>query len=240
MTRLTLLLVCAGAALTARASTIYSTGFEHPTFNTGQLVGQDDWVTDHTNSAARVQTSVVHSGYQAVKIDALPIVLDHWWWSAGHAYDPWGAGESVVQVETYMRLSSDYFRSESWGLDVYDSQVDRVGLWSVDDDNNLRVWNGTSGLDVDTGVDIARGQWYRFTARFDYRAGTYTVLVDGVQAGGTYPMGSTLDFGDADFRVTEPGFDKAYFDDFSVTTQPEPASLGLVLLAGVAGLRRRA
>lgn len=240
MPKLAILVVCAAAAA-APAGTIYETGFEQPTFVPGSIVGQDAWVTSGLiDAGATVQSAVVYAGAQALELNALPLLASRWWWAAGQGFDPLAAGTPVVEVETHLLLSAALpaWRSGSWGLDVYDSNVDRVGLWFLDDEGSLIVWDGSQGVGLDTGVDVPRNEWHGFTTRLDYATATYTVLVDGVQAGGVFAMGSTLDFGDADLRVTAPAFDCAYVDDYAIHATPEPASLLLLCVAGLL-LRRR-
>ena len=73
---------------------------------------------------------------------------------------------------------------------------------------------------------------------FDYAAGDYTISVDGSSTG-PYAMSSTIDFSDADLRVTSPGFDTAFFDNYGIAAVPEPSCLVLLIGGALALLRRK-
>jgi hypothetical protein len=53
---------------TARADVLYQTGFEAPTYTTGDLNGQDGWGTT-VPGAIQVESTTVHFGLQAVAVD---------------------------------------------------------------------------------------------------------------------------------------------------------------------------
>jgi MYXO-CTERM domain-containing protein len=228
-------LLCCALVAVAQASVIYSTGFESPTFTTANLDLQNGWDghTFGTPSAATVQTAVTHAGSQAVKIDATPIPSSAWYLK-DLSFNPVAAGTPIVTVEWWMRLDSGSSNSTAWGVDVYGSDGNRVGYMQVDSTNNVRLNN------VATSTSITRGAWYDFKMVFDYTAHTYQGFVNGTPVGAAAAMPAYNGFGDADLAVWGAGYDKAYFDDYSIVATPEPASFGLLALGALTVLRRRA
>ncbi len=236
MRKMSALVVVLGLVAAANATVVYSTGFEAPTFTAGtSLVGQDGWVGDDAD-APQIQTAVVYSGTQALAIDSSPLAGSNWFWKVT-SFDPIAAGEPILEISTQMRLSTDDTPSGSWALDVYDSEVDRVALMYVDETNAVSIYDVEGGTSIATGITVPRDTWFSFKLVLDYANDTYYGIVDGVPTL-TTNLGSQLDLSDADFRCSTPGYDVAYFDDFSITATPEPASF-LLLGLGILALRRR-
>src|SRR5271170_1905040 len=58
------------ACCAARANTtLFSTGFEPPTYTVGTIAGQDSWGTSGGNAANQIQTGTVKSGTQAFGVN---------------------------------------------------------------------------------------------------------------------------------------------------------------------------
>jgi|WetSurMetagenome_2_1015567.scaffolds.fasta_scaffold227577_2 hypothetical protein len=231
------LLALAVGALSAPAQAviIYSTGFEPPTFTTGELDAQDGWYADVLGSAA-IQTSVVYAGSQALAIDSSPVPSSAWYYKAG-AYDPIASGTPLVQASVQMRLGSVGTASGSWGLDVYASDS-RVGLMYVNNVNQVYIYDVEGAAAISTGITVTRDVWHSFELIMDYANDTYYGKVDGVSTV-TTNLGSQTNFSDADFRVTSAQYDVSYWDNLSVTATPEPTSLALLALGALAAARRR-
>jgi hypothetical protein len=227
-------ILCSGLVAAAQASVIYSTGFESPTFSTGNLDGQNGWDghTYGTASAATVQTATAHAGSQAVQIDSTPI-LNSAWYMKNLSFNPVTAGTPIVTVEWWMRLDTGSSNSSAWGVDVYGSDGNRVGYMQVDSTNNVRLNN------VATSTSITRGTWNDFKMVFNYTAHTYQGFVNGTSVGAAAAMPAYNGFGDADLACWGAGYDKAYFDDYSIVATPEPASFGLLAVGALSVLRRR-
>ena len=67
VTAFSLLFLAVLISATASAGTIYQTGFESPTYLLGGLNGQSGWTI---STVPIIETSIVHSGLQAVQFDA--------------------------------------------------------------------------------------------------------------------------------------------------------------------------
>lgn len=228
-------ILCCGLVAVAQATIIYSTGFESPTFTTGNLDGQNGWDGHSfaTASAAKVQTAVTHAGSQAVAIDASPIPSSAWY-VKDLSFNPITAGTPIVTVAWSMRVDTGSLLSSAWGVDVYGSDGARVGYIQVDSTNTVKFAGSA------TTTTITRGTWYDFALVFDYAAHTYQGFLNGTTVAPAATMPSYNGFGDADLACWGAGYDKAYFDDYSVVATPEPASLGLLALGALTVLRRRA
>src|SRR5262245_2745652 len=121
-------LAFAGAVLalsSAASATIhYQTGFEQPAFSVGPLVGQDSWTGDPTiNPAITVQTSVVASGAQAVRINAVDDEGNfHWTWKPLSTVTAAATtAEPIVTVSWDMYLSAlgpNDTPTKLWGVDL--------------------------------------------------------------------------------------------------------------------------
>lgn len=238
MTRLSLAIVLCWVSAAAQAAVVYSKGFEAPTYVLGNLNLQDGW-DGHTYavpSAAKVQNSVVHSGTQAVRIDAASLSGSAWY--EKHVdFDPVAEGTPIVTVECWMRLDGTTASGKAWGFDMYGTDDERVGYLQVNSSNKVR-FNG-----VTTSTVITRGTWYDYKLIFDYTTNTYQGFVNGTAVAPAASMPHHHGFGDVDLTrwgsMLDKCDDKAYFDDLSITRTPEPASLGLLALGALALLRRR-
>jgi hypothetical protein len=238
MTRLSLAIVVCWASAAAQAAMIYSKGFEAPTFVPGSLNLQDGW-DGHTHgvaSAAKVQTAIVHSGAQAVRIDG-SAVANSAWYEKHVDFDPLALGTPIVTVEWWMRLDGATANGKAWGLDVYGTDDKRVGYLQINPSNKVK-FNGAT-----TNMTIARGVWYDYKLVFDYTTNKYQGYVNGTLVAPAAAMPHHHGFGDIDLTrwgsASNKCNDLAYFDDLTITTTPEPTTLSLLGLGALALLRRR-
>ncbi|RMF81113.1 MAG: hypothetical protein D6744_07515, partial [Planctomycetota bacterium] len=154
MRRFLTLLWCA-CALPAGgvAGVIYETGFEQPEFFPGPFT-QAGWQANSPSAAqgGSYQTQVVHSGSQALEIDASPIVGTGQFWRST-VFDPLAAGTPVVDVAWSMMLSapSGVVDSEGWGLEVFDTSGRRIATMLVTMSGEVAVWRAQSDSVVATG-----------------------------------------------------------------------------------------
>jgi hypothetical protein len=238
MTRLSLAIVVCWASAAAQAAMVYSKGFEPPTFAVGNLDLQDGW-NGHTHgvaSLAKIQKSVVHGGTQAVMIDSAAL-SNSAWYEKHVDFDPVLLGMPIVTVDWWMRWDGVSASNAAIGLDVYGTDSKRVGYLQVNSSNKVK-FNG-----VTTNTTITRGTWYDYKLVFNYTTNKYQGFVNGVSVASAAAMPNHHGFGDVDLArwgsTLNKCNDKAYFDDLSITTTPEPASLSLLALGALALLRRR-
>lgn len=242
-------LAIAGAA---QAGTLINTGFESPDYTLGNLVGQNGWdavslFDDHTVTA-RVQSSVVKTGTQAVSLTGTGEG------SASFAYNmtPYiPATDKIVTIAFDMNWGeSGFSRSFVYGLQAYDTDLNlagSVGVTQLFGFYNAAIFDEEGTPVPIPGATILPGEWHHFKLVLDYESQTYHASVDGfLSATIPFQTEGLTNYGEADlYRDAGLGNanDTGYFDNLSITTGsivPEPATLGLLGGLGVTLLRRRA
>ena len=219
-----LLAVLFSLGVHARAGVIYQTGFEPPTYTTGQLQGQDGWFN---STVPVVETTTVHSGAQAAAFSAVGLVGQN---TARHAlsYDSGSDPNGVVQLQAWAFLSGTGTLSR-W--DIFAAIGDGGFLAQL-----LVIGNtarlGTAGFTGNTIVPLAA--WNQFNLDLDFHSQLATAYVNGQLIGQSSFAGTTQ------HTLTEfaygmnslPGTDQLFLDDLSITSAvPEPASVILLLTA---------
>jgi hypothetical protein len=254
------LLGCAVVAPT-QAAIVYQTGFESPTFSTGDLVGQDGWDRADTdgppapNVPITVQTGTVAGGTQAVQILNNAGISDESTF-AFHTFSPFNpvtAGTPLITVAWDMRVNSGGTTTHDWGLQVYDQNVNMVASGGMG-----LAGNGQTTAVVETGTSTSQdfidltpvgsgpslNAFHSYLLTLDYALGVYALDIDGVRKGyAPFITGNDGTLGEVDFFENRRATDTAFFDNLVVTagtgTVPEPASLGLIGVAGAFLLGRR-
>jgi hypothetical protein len=255
-----------GAAI---ASTLYdSGGFETggvpPRFTAGQqLPGQDPvfgpWVTDNNVSSALVQTLVVQSGAQAVRVDrAAAANADQRWsptpkpvtLSQRYLVVEWD--ERVQQTLTAGVNFGPLMGVESYDTDVLDNPL-LIGAAFVDAHTGDVLYQaGGTGAIAETGKLINFGEWNHFAIQADYATNTYQVFLNGAQVASTgFVDGGIVGFSDAPLAAVAFGDTPAdaaaggtaFYDNYAVTTSstavPEPAVVSLLALVSCGIMARR-
>jgi len=247
---------CAAILLTFQASATVqlSTGFEPPTYTTGNLIGQNGWQGFNTNlDPVTVQTGVVRTGTQAVKYDATADNPD----DVGAAWKPINQN---VTTETQWAVQWDMRRDSGadsgFGVGVYANNgndwLGELGSFNQGGQNIVYfVANGTGGPSLfGTNIpDPGPGNWGTYKIEMNYESQSYRVSVNGVYftQGGAIAdipfMVAADSFSDADLTERFEPAGVAYFDNLSIVSSavPEPASIGLASLAllGLAARRPR-
>lgn len=223
-------LIVMAAGGSARGTLVYQTGFEAPAYSLGQLVPQQGWLADGPAAAVSVQSSIVKSGSQAVKMNGADVttVGSHWWFDPVNYTIPVATLPFVV-VEWDMYLSSAALTA-SYGIDVYmedepPALLRRAAAVTVDRFNTVRVWDGYqafgAGALVATFGTVTRDAWHRYRMQMDYGVGEWELYIDGalVQSGMGISPASTFLLLDADLWTVSPtggANDAAYYDNLSI------------------------
>lgn len=213
--------VLAFCTVVANATTVYSTGFENPPFTLGSLNGQNGWAT-FGNANIVVQNSVVKSGLQAVEIDAGTNQ------SGPLHFDSPGTGVVVrLQADIYLTTSSN---ETAWQFGVYNG----FGGINILPDGSLQI--AAPGFPV-TGPLVNRDVWNNFRIDYNEVTGHFNVFLNGTPVATNEAMfnGFAYSFATLNSFGYTGANDKAFLDNFSVNTVPEPSSL-LLLGSGVLGL----
>jgi hypothetical protein len=267
------LLSMATAADAAMFTIVDGEGFESPdyttTFNgTGQLEGQfaatdggfgsTQWKQSPTGGTgtAVVQSSVVASGSQAVRVDR-----------AAGSDDRWAVPVTGYPAERYVCISWDMLVEQTvsaglgpfFGIEAYDDDATsliRIGMLGVDASTGEVLYGDTAvGLNPTPGGEtVAFGQWNSFLIELDFDTQMYKGYVNGVMVlDTTFEFPGAAQFTDADIAAIAANNDAisqgltgtAYFDNYLVTESdtpciPEPTSLAAGLMAvAVLAVRRR-
>jgi len=254
-------LVVAGIGPSVRAAVIYSSGgFEQgaglpPRFVPGVLTGQDfaTWVEQGPavgGGTAVVQTAVVSSGSQAVRVDRTNADKRYW----ANFADV--TSTSIPPLERFLSIDWDMNVSRSsvpgvpfgpfFGIEAYDPNSRVISAAGVDATTGDVLYEAPgTGILTETGVKVPFGSFQKFRLVLDYNTRSFEVFVNdalAVKAPG-FVNSSVSGFSDADIAAlaaqaeppTQTG--TAYFDNYVVSTSavPEPGSVGLVAVA-VAGM----
>jgi hypothetical protein len=269
------LLSFSGAASAAPFTAIDGEGFEAPdyttTFNgTGQLEGQfastdggfgsTQWKQSPAGGTgtATVQTTVVASGSQAVRVDR-----------AAGSDDRWAVPVTGYPAERYVCIGWDMLVQETvsngfgpfFGIEAYDDDATsllRIGMLGVDASTGEVLYGDTVNALQPTpgGETVAFGQWNSYHLQLDFLTQTYSGYVNGAMVvNTTFEFPGALQFTDADIAALAAAGDAisqsltgtAYFDNYFVVESdtpcypvPEPTTLAAALtaVAFVAGRRR--
>lgn len=232
------LVILAVGAVTVYGNLVYGTGFESPTFNTGQLSGQDGWISNNLGTNLPVvQSSLSLSGSQA---GYTPRGTD-----TGSTLETWkGITGSSGLVEVDIQLRVDDMASSGGFFDafyIYQTSFssERATIMYFRDNGNITVFDGGSEQTVGTWT---RDTWHDVEFLFDTDNQLFDLSIDGS------PVASNYDFLDssvtniAGVAVQEYGGltgGGIYYDDLSVNIIPEPTTMSLIALAGLVLLGRR-
>ncbi len=268
------LLSMASAAPAAMFTIIDGEGFESPDYSTtfvgtGQLEGQfastdggfgsTQWKQSPAGgtSTAVVQSSVVASGSQAVRVDR-----------AAGSDDRWAVPVTGYPAQRYVCISWDMLVEQTvsnafgpfFGIEAYDDDATtliRMGMLGVDASTGQLLYGDTAvGLNPTPGGEtVAFGQWNSYQVELDFLTQTYKGYLNGaIVVDTTFEFPGAAQFTDADITAIAANNDvvsqgltgTAYFDNYFVTESdtpclvPEPTSLAAGLMAvAMLAVRRR-
>lgn len=241
-----------GAYLVAVASAQYATGFEAPTFVSGEVAGQDSWTVSRNPATARVltaseiatelanvgldSTNPVHSGEQALVVS--------------------GAGDSNAIIRVISGLENENLVVlDVWARPLTGGSTGNVFLTMEDStgDRAAAFRFGTAfGMTIDYGTSVAGvwqptdtiwdpNSWYRLTLRVDYLAKSYDFAIDGTPvAANPIPFYTSASDQFSQVRIFRGASQSGMIVDDLTVNIPEPtASVCLLLGLGVVFLRQR-
>ena len=249
------------AAMPVYSETIYSTGFEPPTFSPGSINGQDNWTSAGSSGAtpaAVISTENPNQGTQDLLIDgsqfgSSPGV------SAVHA-SFFNANDlmPIVTVQTDARLDGAIDPNgkvtanlETTGANNGSTSILFLGEWVLSSDGQASAvafddTNHTASVVFTTPINL--GQYYTLGIQLNFAVRTINFFFDGT-AVGSAPLNPALTSNEYDGSILallgssagDAAAYKAYYDNFSETASvPEPELPSLLLIgSGVAFLARR-
>jgi hypothetical protein len=213
----------------ALAGTIlYQTGFESPTFSPGPLNGAGGWIAN--NSAVLVQSSVSHSGSQAVQIDATGL------FSQAGGFEPLnysaaGSPEPVVHAQIWFQQSSAGTVS-NWTVLGASGNGGFIGQIILEQSGIARLNVGGASTTV-----VPRGGWNLFELVLNFDTQTQSAYFNGqpIAENAAFVSPSTTLSSIGFAMNSRPGTDQGYYDDLSVTSHavPEPDTVSLLAVGAV-------
>lgn len=235
-------LALAGAA---SADVLYSAGgFEPATFVPGPLVGQDGWTGG--GSGGGIAPMVVTApdpviGTQAVRLEVPDLQGANSWMD--HAIPAFDITGKIVTVSYDIYRQDDPWLSNLWWW-WWDAGTPTYGLqWDAAVGNPGQTlpngWNPGAGSAV-----TVMGRYANVTMVWDFQQNLAYSWYDGNLVDNGIPIsgittltGWTIQLGHDE--GTGSGPEVAWIDNFSISVVPEPTSLALLALGGLALLRRR-
>lgn len=230
----------------ANAAVIYSTSFESP-FVVGALNGQQGWQADAgtvANTAGNARTGTQYA--QMLGSNFTTASTSRWAWNTNTGLTAAQlAVAPIVRAGVWTAQGGNIgTRTFTAGLDLYDTNIARIGLIYIANDGSVNVLdgNGLGGGTAAGSVNVAA--YHHLEVEANFQTMTVEFFVDGVSL---YVGGHvSSDFGDADIRGTRSstgsggtGYVMA-FDDFTLENNvPAPGALALMGLGGLVAARRR-
>ena len=222
---------------------VFEDGFENAVSVPGDAAGTpvvgDSWELYHRgDSRTRISLSAAaNTGSKAMLMQRID--YPDTCWAKGHL-----SAASTALVDTNgnatfsfaINKSSSGDSRASEGIGFYNDTTKGMSL-SFNADGSVTYWDGSSMQD--TGLTYAVDTYQDVTVYLDFDAHTFTVEVEGTTTGNStdIPFLNNVDTMTAvEFSVGKTAVVR--IDDVLVTTIPEPATIGLLLL-GVGFLRRK-
>lgn len=245
------------SATNSLAAVVYdSNGFE--AYNPGILVGQTGggataWTDFNPTTGNRflVQSAVTNGGNRAVSVTSTNAIAA--FVAPALNYTPTGGEIVVIEVDIARTISGTPAlpTSNGFAIDVYDPAGNRtIGFGLGVNANNSAIvpfltvfaTGNAEGADVPINLAVAQNQFVRFRAELNYATDRFQLFVNDANVGGIHQfvnLASAL--GDADLQhdSVSGAADIGYFDNYRISTVPEPSStIGCIALS-LSFLRRR-
>lgn len=184
----------------AQAATLYSTGFEPPTFTQGNLHGQGGWTVD--TGSAMVTGAQARSGVQSARVVA-----------GGEVSRAFSVGnQQVIWVEAYVQATP--------AVDPQIPTTPRSAALFVDSVLGVMLLNGNGsggGTWVLTGVFPPPNSWFRVSIRLDFAAKKWDCFINGNLGASNlgFHSNSVTTFNGMTIRAQATG--DSYVDDVLIT-----------------------
>jgi hypothetical protein len=237
----------------------------------GQIIPPGQWLRTQGSGAstARVQSAVVASGLQAVRVDRVAFENPRWAVPVNHlGYPDYPNPFPPEPQQPFICISWDMRVEQAqgsalevfgpfFGVEAYDDDGNEVGLLGslgVDATTGDVLYQAPgTGFLTETGSTVNFGQWNRFAIELDYSTDTYKAFLNFAPLGTFGFVDPGLNqFSDADIAALAAAGDQAsqalagtaYFDNFLVREGicppiPEPATLGLAAVGFMGAVIRR-
>lgn len=247
--RASALLALGVLAAAAPATVLYQTGFETGEgFAIGGLDGQADWFSDGDSIAVSGASGGVNpsGGSQMVAYPSGTAggEVFYSWTDLSVLWEnrPANQNKLVVNVDIFIPEATENVFDIGlaiWGFDTAYSFLGEVDL-STDVDA-VRLYDSFASP-TETTSTFQRGVWNRLGFIADWDTGTLTAILNGVIVAETGAFENTgAPLADVDlsvFSLDDSAVNTIYFDNFTVESVPEPATMAALAL-GVAALARR-
>jgi hypothetical protein len=216
------------AVNSARADTLYQTGFESPTYTVGALDSQDGWFNAAT---ATVQNTTVFAGQQAATFSSAGLSAQD---LAIH-----NVTNTITAPDQIITISGEFQVSATDGTvwDVAALANGSGGFLGQIIESNGSVRLGLASTSVGN-IAIASGVWNSFDVTINTATETQAAFINGTFLG-QGALANNTPFGRYSFGINS-GFghsDTLSIDDLSITAStplPSSASMGMILLGGMA------
>lgn len=188
------------AVVPAYSATLYSTGFEPPTFTIGNLNGQGGWSV--VTGSAEVSGVHVNSGIQAARIIA-----------GGEIARNFSVGaQNVVWLELYVRATP--------ATEPAMPTSPRSAVLFVDSSLGVMLLNGNGaggGTWMPTGIVPPTGSWFRVSIRLDFPTKKWDCFINGSLAASALGFHSNSVTTLTGVTVRAQATGDTYIDDVLVT-----------------------
>jgi hypothetical protein len=242
------------SSIAAFAGSIFSTGFETPTYTTGSLGSQGGWAEfNPSDSFQTVETSTVKSGLQAVYVGTNQTAAAQ---SGIYHTDTLTGGPLIdLSADLYIFSSTTesgwQFAGTGSGLAPFIGGIDLSSTGSLGTSDTIH--GITAGFPVLGTFNL--NTWNHLDFLYNFTTQTYTISLNGTVIGSNLafcgdngPCTSGIPIPETQFASFFDVFasitsnDLGVIDNLSLSSVPEPATYaltGLALLAGAIVLRRR-